>query len=114
MKTILITIGIAVLLLWGLALFYFAVMNIKRVRDRGELTKFMLIIGLPMLWIGLILDLLVNVFIFSILFLEVPQEPLVTGRLKRHKYHGTGWRHRLALFWEKHIDPFDDKPGGHI
>ena len=111
---ILYTVLTAIGLLWGLAIFYFAVMNLKRVRERGELTKFMLVIGLPMLWIGLILDLLVNVFIFSILFLEIPQEPLVTGRLKRHKYHGTGWRHRFALWWEKHIDPFEDKPGGHI
>jgi len=114
MIDLLIALGWAVLVLWLLAVFYIAVMNIKRVRDRGELTKLMYVFGVPMLWIGLVLDLIANVLIFTVLFLELPKEPLVTGRLKRHKYHGTGWRHRLALFFEKHIDPFEDKPGGHI
>ena len=114
MYSLLWIVGGGFLILWFLALFYFSVMNLKRVRDRGELTKFMYVIGMPMLWIGLVFDLLANVLVFSILFLELPREPLVTGRLKRHKYHSTGWRHELALFWEKHIDPFDDKPGGHI
>ena len=114
MYSLLWIVGGGFLILWFLALFYFSVMNLKRVRDRGELTKFMYVIGMPMLWIGLVFDLLANVLVFSILFLELPREPLVTGRLKRHKYHGTGWRHEMALWWEKHIDPFDDKPGGHI
>ena len=114
MINILIILGWAVLVLWLLAVFYIAVMNIKRVRDRGELTKLMYVFGMPMLWIGLVLDLIANVLIFTVLFLEFPREPLVTGRLKRHKYHGTGWRHRLALFFERHIDPFEDKTGGHI
>jgi hypothetical protein len=114
MVELLVSFAVAFLVLWLLAVFYFAVMNIKRVRDRGELTPFMYAIGFPMLWIGLVLDLLANVLVFTVLFLELPREPLVTGRLKRHKYHGTGWRHRLALFFERHLDPFDDKPGGHI
>lgn len=107
-------VGSSVLSLWLLSLFYSSVMNFKRVRDNNGLTTFMKIFGYPKLFIGLVIDLYVNVAVFTVLFLELPKEPLVTGRLKRHKYHGTGWRHKLALWWEVHIDPFEDKPGGHI
>ena len=114
MFTLLWAISISFILLWLLALFYFAVMNIKRVRDKGELTKFMYVIGFPMLWFGLVLDFLANVLVFTLLFLELPRETLVTSRLKRHKHQSTGWRQDMALWWERHIDPFDDTPGGHI
>lgn len=91
-------------LLW---LFYLAVMNLKRAKDNGTLNPVALVLGYPFLIIGLILDLLVNVFVMTFLFLELPRETLVTARLKRLIKEG-GWRGKLAyLFCHYLLDTFD-------
>lgn len=97
---------------YGLYVFYAAVMNIKRVRDMGKLTKLGMVFGYPTLVIGLVLDLLVNVFVMSFILLEIPQEWTVTSRLKRHQ-SSTGWRLAVVKFFEPVLDPLDPS-GDHI
>ncbi len=104
---------IALGLTYALYVFYAAVMNIKRVRDMGKLTKLGMAFGYPTLVIGLILDLLVNWFVMTIILLEVPRELTVTSRLKRHNRESTGWRLAVVKFFEPVLDPLDPS-GDHV
>jgi hypothetical protein len=108
----LIYIGLSLAVTYGLYVFYCAVMNIKRVRDAGKLTKLGVAFGYPTLMIGLVLDLLVNVFVMTIVLLELPRELTVTSRLKRHK-NSFGWRLVVVKFFEPVLDPLDPS-GDHI
>lgn len=98
---------------YALWILYLAVMNLKRVRDAGQLSRLALAFGLPVLKVGLLLDVLVNIFVMTILLLELPRELLVTSRLKRHNNTGTGWRRSFAAWCEQFLDPFDPS-GDHI
>jgi hypothetical protein len=97
----------SVYLLWIL---YVAVMGIKRARDAGTISRTALALGYPVLFVGLALDALVNVCVFSFLMLEVPRELTVTARLTRHIEHGEGWRQALALWFASTLlDAFDPR-----
>ena len=104
---------IALGLTYALYVFYCAVMNIKRVRDMGKLTKVGYAFGLPTLWIGLVLDLAVNVLVMTPILMELPRELTVTSRLKRHHRDSTGWRLAVVKFFEPVLDPLDPS-GDHI
>lgn len=103
----------AIALLYATWTFYLAVMSLKRARDAGRLTRTALILGYPLLILGLILDALLNITVMTVLFLELPQELLVTTRLKRHAQTYT-WRGTVARWFAKHmLDEFDPN-GKHI
>ena len=102
----------AVLACYGLWVFYLAVMNIKRVRDEGKLSKWATRFGYPVLLIGYVLDVLVNWFVVTLLLLEFPKELTVTDRLQRHQ-QSTGWRLAVVKFFEPLLDPFDPS-GDHV
>lgn len=105
--------AVSVSSVYALFVFYAAVMNIKRVRDAGKMTTFAKVVGYPTLAIGLALDLFVNVFVMTVLFLELPQEMTVTSRMKRHNSGGTGWRKDLVSLFEPLLDPLDPS-GDHV
>lgn len=97
--------------LWVL---YLAVMNLQRARDTGTLSPAARFLGMALLYIGLVVDFLVNVGPVSVLFLELPRECLVTQRLTRHANVADGWRKHLALWFAKNLlDPFDPS-GQHV
>jgi hypothetical protein len=59
-------------------------------------------------------NMIVQYFIFSILFLDGPKEDTVSDRLSRYKNEHEGWRHDLAVWIGSHfLDPFDRR-GYHI
>lgn len=92
---------------WLLMVFYAAVMSLKRVRDAGAFHWSLKALGYPILWVGLALDVFVNIAFCTLLFIEVPREWLVTRRLSRLK-RGDGWRQRIAAFMcERWLDPLD-------
>ena len=111
------SLGYAALIGFGsiytLWIFYLAVMNLKRTRDAGLLTKTAMALGYPVLVVGYILDCFVNVFVMTILLLEFPRETTVTARLKRHNDNSSGWRKSVAIWAEPLLDPFDPS-GNHI
>lgn len=109
----LIYLGGSLAITYGLYVFYCAVMNIKRVRDMGKLTKLGMAFGYPTLIIGLVLDLVVNVLVMTIILLEIPREWTVTSRLKRHHRESTGWRLAVVKFFEPVLDPLDPS-GDHV
>lgn len=98
---------------WLLWVFYLAVMNLKRVQDAGKLNKTCLYLGLPVLFVGLALDFLCNVFVMTLVLLEPPQEMTVTARLQRHKFHSKGWRLKIVEWFETVLDEFDPS-GNHV
>lgn len=111
--TYLISAAIILAATYFLYVFYSAVMNIKRVRDMGKLTTLGKVFGYPTLFIGLVLDLFVNLTLMTILMLELPRELTVTSRLKRHHAESTGWRLAVVKFFEPVLDPLDPS-GDHV
>lgn len=107
------------ILLYGLGLvyvlwiFYLAVMNLARARDNQTLTKPALYLGTPIFIIGYSLDVFVQLFVMSFLFLELPKEWTVTGRVKRHLYSGEGWREKVAAWFCHHLLNAFDPDGKH-
>lgn len=74
---------------------FVAVMHLKRMRDAGQLTTAQKFIGYPVLAIGLVLDIALQIIITA-LFLELPRELTVSGRLWRLSNGVDGWRKRIA------------------
>lgn len=103
--------GIAIGSLYALWIFFLAVMNLARIRNADQLTTTVKVLGIPVLAVGYVIDAFVNVFVMTILFLELPQETTVTSRLKRHVSEGVGWRYRIAAWFIPILDPAD--PSGH-
>lgn len=87
-------------------IFFLAVMDLKKARDAGRLTKAAQMLGYLILGPGYALDFLFNVA-SSFLFIEFPKELLFTARVSRH-IKATGWRANLARwFCENLLNPFD-------
>jgi len=104
----------SVLLLYSTWIFYLAVMNLARAKRDGKLTRVAYVLGLPLLGIGLTLDGLLNWTVCTILFLDIPQELLVTSRLKRYATGPGGWRKSLAYWFARHLLDVFDPDGKHI
>jgi hypothetical protein len=83
-----------VYLLW---VHYVAVMHLKHMLDDGIVTTAQKVLGYPALAVGLVLDLAVNVVVCTGLFLELPREWTVSGRLWRLSNGADGWRKSVAL-----------------
>ena len=93
MLYVFITIA-AIYLLW---VHYVAAMRLMQVRDADQLTWAMKCIGYPAVAFGLFLDLVVNTFVATVIFFELPKEFTVSARLTRHSEEGEGWRKKLAI-----------------
>ncbi len=96
-------------LLW---VFYLAVMKLWLVKRRDGLNLPSKILGYLALAIGYVLDFNANVGVMSVVLLELPRETTVTSRLRRHM-QGTGWRRKVAGWFEPILDPYDPT-GNHI
>lgn len=101
---------VALYLLWP---FYLAVMNLKRARDAGQMTKVAYVLGVPILYAGWALDIAVNWFVMTVILLEFPREGTVTARLKRHK-NDEGFRGKVARWFALHLLDAYDPSGQHI
>jgi hypothetical protein len=102
-------------LIWLLFVLYVFVMGAKRVRDRKTLTPLAYALSLPVFVLGLWVDVVVNQLYFSVICLDFTHWGTVTNRMTKYKYgEATAWQKRVSAFVERHIDDFDDRPGGHI
>ena len=86
----------SILACWVLWVIYAAMMRLKQVRDANKLTSAMKVLGYPVLALGLGIDLVLNITLGSILFLEIPREYTLSRRLWRHSQESKGYRQRLA------------------
>lgn len=93
-------------------IFYLAVMSLARARAAGVLTKTAVALGAPILLVGYVLDVMLNVLVLSVVLWEIPREATVTHRLRRHKA-SAGWRLAVAVWVEALLDPHDPS-GDHI
>lgn len=96
-------------LLW---VFYLAVMRLWAQKRQSGLNLPSKVLGYPVLFIGYLLDANANVFVMSVVLLELPRETTVTARLRRHM-KGTGWRRTVSTWFEPILDPYDPT-GNHI
>ena len=106
---VILTVVAAFYILWVI---YLAVMNLARVKNAHGLSKPVVILGTPLLFIGYLLDALLNWIVMTVILLEIPKETTVSERLKRHNKAG-GWRGKIAAMFEPILDPFDPS-GDHI
>lgn len=108
----LISIPASLPVLW---LLFLAIMNLKRAKEAGTLSKTAMVFGYPWVWIGYLVDAYCNALLFTLILLELPRwkdgEILVTDRLKRIRKTGVGWRLAVADWFVPLLNPFDE---GHI
>jgi hypothetical protein len=95
---------------WGM---YVLVMGIYRAHLSHRLKGLVLVLSLPFVVIGFLMDVFANLTIASLVFLEPPREWLVTSRLQRYIAHGTGWRFWLAKYICDHLLDVFDPSGDH-
>jgi hypothetical protein len=98
--------------LYAFWVLYLAVMALYRAHLNKTLTKLGYALGLPLVAFGLVIDFIMNVTVFAVLFLELPREWLVTDRLQRHMRR-SGWRFKLAKFICEGLLNFADPSGNH-
>lgn len=102
--------------MYVLWVFYLAVMNLKRAQEAGTLTKPALVLGMPVLVIGYAIDILVNVVVASVLFLELPhyQRLTLSARLGYHLRNSSNWRYKLSLWIVRNLLDSFDPSGKHV
>jgi hypothetical protein len=91
----------------ALYLDYVSVMSFKRVKEKDLLTPIAKTLGGAVLIRGYMLDAYVNVFLMTLILLELPQELTVTSRLKRHNLLPGTWGYRVAQWAAPELDPYD-------
>ena len=108
-------IAIAILLgtfgcLFLLFLLWIVISGLSRAHAEGRLSPHVIAVGTGIAYIGLAWDVLCNVLICTVIFLDIPREATLSQRLRRLLLT-TGWRQRLALWFAVDlINPFSVDP----
>jgi hypothetical protein len=85
---------------------YLAAINFYE--NRHETSSLVVFLAAPMLVAMLVCDFLMNMTLFSVIFVDVPRELLVTARLKRYRALPDGWRkHWADEICTRGLNPFD-------
>lgn len=88
-------------------LFYTSVMAFRLAKKENKLTGASKFFGYQILFVGLIIDVIFNVIIGTMVFLELPKEALFTGRCERW-LHNEEWRGKVARwFCRELLNVFD-------
>lgn len=105
----LVWLSISITLFVSTFVFYVAIMKMREVQDEiYRLHGSVRWVCYLILFIGLVLDVLLNWIVLTVTFMEFPREFLSTARVIRHKYYSTHWRQDKALWFCKHwLTPFD-------
>jgi hypothetical protein len=89
-------------------LLYLVVMGVYRAHLSKRLQPVALILLLPVVLLGVIVDIVSNLILAPILFLDLPKELLVTSRLIRYRNYDSGWRNKVANYiCSNLLDVFD-------
>jgi hypothetical protein len=93
----------------GTFIFFVAIMKMREIKDEIFLLHWSVRwVCFLILFVGLVLDTLLNWILLTVAFVELPREFLSTSRVVRHKYHSTHWRQDMALwFCRNWLQPFD-------
>lgn len=112
-ENLLQAVGIVLAIMWTFWAVYVLVMGVYRAHLSGRLGTVALILGLPIVVVGIVLDVLVNIFIATFLFLDLPREFLMTSRMIRYRNTDTGWRAKLSQFICDNLLDIFDPSGNH-
>lgn len=106
----------AVLIFLDLYLFfilYVASMGMIRAHKEGKLNSILWVLCVPFVALSWVIDVIHNITLFTLLYLELPRELTVTERLKRHVSEHT-FRGKLSRWIaETLLNPFDYS-GNHV
>lgn len=103
-------IGRVLLFLWAFWYLYVLIMGFYRASLAGRLTGVSKWLAVPAVAVGIVFDVVANIFIATVVFRELPTKPweLVTGRLSRYLTESGGWRKtRAKWICENLLDAFD-------
>jgi len=95
---------------WGM---YVLVMGIYRAYLSHRLKGLVLVLSLPFVAIGYLMDVFANLTVASLVFLELPRELLVTSRLQRYVARERGWRCKVSNWICNHLLDVFDPSGNH-
>lgn len=103
----------ALFILW---LLFVVVMTMEQLRDAGRLSPGMIQAGEAIAAVGLVWDVLCNVLVASVIFLEPPSEATVSARLRRLVAGDpAAWRTQLARWFASVLmNPFCPANSPHI
>jgi hypothetical protein len=91
-----------VLYAYATLIWFYAIMMLKQINDRGDLPKVTYYLCLPLLVLGYALDIGLNL-IMSVLLLDLPREPLFTGKCERLIATGSPWRANFCAWVCKNL-----------
>jgi hypothetical protein len=88
-------------------------MNLQRARDNGTLSRVAYTLGLPLFAAGYVLDVAVNLTIFSVLVLDLPREGTITAHINRLLKSGRPFQKTVARWFCHHLLDAFDPSGSH-
>jgi hypothetical protein len=87
---------------------YLAIMGVYRAYLNNALTPVAKAMCLPLIVTGVLVDVIANVTIATVVFMQLPTQWLVTQRLSFYLKFSADWRHDTAKFvCENLLDVFD-------
>lgn len=87
---------------------YLAVMAMKK--RRYDPTISVQLLGKSVYFIGLVMNIYLNIVVYTVLFLDPPREWYATDRMDRYLKKGRGIRYKIAKWiCEEMLNPFDEK-----
>lgn len=105
--------GYGLFSLWVLWVLFLAIMNLNEAKISNTLPTPIRGLAYATLYIGLLVDFLVQVTVATVMWLELPREFTVSGRVARLIKSGQGYRYDLAIWFRDNLlKPFD-RSGGH-
>ena len=103
-----IAIALTLSVLWAFWALYVFMMGVYRAFLTGRLKGLNLIMAAPFLAVAFVLDFLMQITVFAVVFADIPRHWLVTHRLRAYLLGPDTWRKRWAESLCKHLlDPFD-------
>lgn len=94
--------------LWVFWVFYVFTMGLYRAFLLGRLKGLSLLLASPFVVVAFLLDLIAQLTVFTVVFLDWPRHWLVTHRLRAYMRGPDTWRRHLADYLCHHLlDPFD-------
>lgn len=106
-------IAYSLLAFWCLWVLFLAVMNLGQAKAENKLQGFALYAGYTVLAAGLLVDLVVQITVATVIWLELPREWTVSERVARLCREGHGYRLTLALWFRRVLLAPFDRSGGH-
>ena len=94
--------------LWVFWILYVFTMGLYRAFLTGRLKGLSLFMCSPFVVVAFALDVVMQVTVFSVVFIDPPKHWLVTHRLRAYMLGPDTWRRRWADYLCRHLlDPFD-------